>query len=109
MSGKAEWNDVTSYSRDKRRGEVPPSAWSISAGPLRVWVGKNHLHNPGFWTMHCRDILMDAVDLRLPDTVHERTAQSMALSMVARKLEDMSKAVRIAQRETPLAPEGDAS
>lgn len=87
---KSEWKDATSYSQGER-GKVEPRAWEIKTSAVRITVVRGHLTNPGYWVVHCYELGMNTVDLKLPISVDVETAKYAAINLVENKALDIAR------------------
>ena len=73
--------------------EYKKDIWHIEAGEIKISIIRNHVMNPGFWTMHCHAMRMDTIDLKLPSDQPAELAQVMAINVVRNKLKELSSAL----------------
>lgn len=98
-----KWEDVTAY----HRGESPrvPRAWRIQHGGLVIWIGNSHVDNPGRWTMHCRTLNLDTVDLGLSASESVELAQALAIQVVQHNIgklvADVAVTISATIKDTP--------
>ncbi|MEM7069835.1 MAG: hypothetical protein AAF478_13235 [Pseudomonadota bacterium] len=88
------WQDVTS----RRQGEKDrtPRAWATKIGGLKVVITKNHIYNPGYWSLNCEP-WFDAKNLDLPEWVEHEDAQREALMCVKSKIKAISEQLETIQ------------
>lgn len=82
-----EWKDATSYRQGDRRNGKEPNAWRCKLNDCSIWIGTQHLHNMGRWSMTCQP-WFDAVDLVSGDYPKEQV-QEMAVNAVKTKLQSI--------------------
>lgn len=86
-----KWKDGTSYSRGGSREQT---AWVTNIGLVRVFITKAHIRNPGRWTMHAQELGIDTKDLGISSNDPVELAQTLALDLCRRKIDDLAASVR---------------
>jgi hypothetical protein len=85
------WQDTTSYAQGER-GKIEPKAWTIRDGDASVTVVSGHVYNPGRWSMHCKALRIDAMDLGLSSDAPKEEAQARALRNAAERAAALASA-----------------
>lgn len=78
-----KWTDATNYSRtDKERTQT---SWQIDHRGMRIFITKKHLHYPGEWIMHCKEIGIQNSPLGLKSDADPEEAKKKALIAIKRR------------------------
>lgn len=82
-----KWKDITTYSR----GEDPnnPSCWSITLGPIRVVVMKDHRWYPNDYVMTCAAFGIDTAKFGVSVENELEVAQEKALDIIRLKVKEI--------------------
>lgn len=81
------WKDTTKRNRgDKDR---VADNWDYKTSQLEILIMANHIYNPDRWTMHCKEVGFNAVDLRMDLDTPIKEVQQAALSKVKNRLESL--------------------
>ena len=79
------WKDSTSYSQGQK--ERIPTSWTAKTESLSITITKGHIYHKGEWVMHCFDVCMDTVPMKIPADTHPEMAQVEAIKMVHQRLD----------------------
>lgn len=86
------WEDSTSYSRDKERIQ---NSWTLNTGKLSITVTFGHIYFPGEWVYICEKVgVSNATPLKMTkDAATAQQAQRRAVAWVKSRLESMIRSL----------------
>lgn len=85
------WSDSTSYSQSQK--ERVQNSWTYKNAVLQITVTKGHIYHKGEWVMHCFQIRMDTVPMKLAADASPEQAQELAVKMVRKRLDIFSSSL----------------
>lgn len=85
------WTDSTTYSRLQK--DRVQDSWTYQSNSIKITVTKGHIYFYGKWVMHCPQLNMDTVALKIDSSASPEEAQKLAVKMVKARLEYLSNSL----------------